>query len=363
MPGGIETTFVLVPSKNYAIVSYLTTGQGKSVTFRKYSDYRLVSGQWIPMTILIEKYDSETDRLLARDLWTITSIDTNVPGVENFQVNYELDALVEFYSPVTAKPAMYRNSGAIDTEALLAERFAYALSQGINTQNCATIALKYALSKIGRSVSQTELSSLISSSTGSTSIAAMKQFVEGKGFYSRAVKTDIQTLKNLKGCQAILHIPGKSHFVILEAVDDKYVWTIDLANDKFYYPTDKNFFGMDWTEGIALLVSKQPIAHDSNFIELPSDEQTNIIGSAGYSCTKLLQNRLIIQCSQPVPGECTGYYKEYYERWGCTTAESGSCSTSIMVRYRQSPCINDPYYPTECADTGEFTFYYMRACQ
>lgn len=362
MAGGIVTTYVLAPSKNYALVSYLAAGQGRPVVYRKYSDYQLAAGKWVPMTILLEQYDSQTNRLLARDLWTISRIDTSVPGVENFDINYELDALVEFSSAVTAKPAMYQNSGAVDTDALLAERLVYASSQGTHAQNCATAALKYTLSKLGKDVPQEGLASLVSVTTGSTSLAAMKQFVQSRGLYCRAVKTDIQTVKNLKDCQAILYIPGKSHFVVLEAVDDKYIWTIDLASDKFYYRTDKDFFGMDWTEGVTLLVSNRPISQEGSFIELTSDEQANIVGGAGYSCTKLLQEYNVIFCSEPILGECEGAYREYYERWGCETAPSGSCSTSIMVRYIETPCIEDPYIPGACTGTGVWTAYYMRAC-
>jgi hypothetical protein len=186
--------------------------------------------------------------------------------------------------------------------------------------------------------------------------------MEALGLYCRTVKTDIQTVHNLKDCQIILHIPGKSHFVVLEAIDDKYVWTIDLASDKFYYRTDKEFFGMDWTDGVALLVSNRPISQDANLVELTGDNLANIVGSAGYSCTNLLQEYNVIFCSEPIPGECEGTYQEYYERWGCKTAPSGSCSTSRMIRYAESPCIEDIYIPSACDITGEWTCYYMRAC-
>ena len=33
-----------------------------------------------------------------------------------------------------------------------------------------------------------------------------------------------------------------------------------------------------------------------------------------------------------------------------------------MVRYRESPCIENPYDPLACTVTGEWTSYYMRAC-
>jgi hypothetical protein len=363
MPNNAVTTFVLEPAKNYAVISSLTEGNGKATVYKKYSDYRLVADKWVPMTILIERFDSASNRLLTRDLWNISRIDSNVPGVENFKINYEQDAQVEYISPITQKPAMYNYSGAIDTDSLLAERLAYAASSDTHRQNCATAALKYTLSKFGKESTQDELASLVSASTGSTPLAAMVLFVQDKGLYCRAVKTNLQTLKNLNNCQVILHIPGKGHFIVLEAVDDKYVWTIDISSDKFYYHTDKAFFTMDWTEGTALLLSNQPIGQDANLIEITGDELATITGGAGYSCTRLLQQGYTVYCDEPIPGDCEGTYQDYYTRWGCQSAASGSCSSSMMIRYDESPCINDIYYPEFCTVTGEWTNYYMKACQ
>jgi hypothetical protein len=185
----------------------------------------------------------------------------------------------------------------------------------------------------------------------------MKQFAQGLGLYCRAVKTDIESLKKLNGCKAILHIPGKNHFVVLESIDDKYVWTIDLANNKFYYHTDIDFFGMDWTEGTALLVSNQPIM--DKFTEINDGELQTIIGS-GYSCTRLLQEYDVVFCTY-IGGICGCNYEEYYTRYGCESG-TGSCSGSKMVRYAETPCILDPFYPIGCTVTGEWTCYYMRAC-
>jgi hypothetical protein len=140
------------------------------------------------------------------------------------------------------------------------------------------------------------------------------------------------------------------------------VWTIDLANDKFYYRTDKDFFGMDWTEGTALLVSNRPISQEGNFVELTDDKLASVVGGTGYSCTNLLQEYDVVFCSEPIPGECDGTYQEYYERWGCQVAPSGSCSMSKMLRFKESPCIEDPYNPCCCTVTGEWTSHYMKAC-
>jgi hypothetical protein len=187
----------------------------------------------------------------------------------------------------------------------------------------------------------------------------MKQFAQGLGLYCRAIKTDIQTLKSLHGCEVILHIPGKKHFIALEAIDDKYVWTIDLASNRFYYRTDTDFFGMDWTEGIALVISNNAIKGE--FTEIDESELGNISGASGYQCNLLKQEYNVIFCDY-VGGLCGGEYREFYTRWGCGVTESGSCSQSKMLRYKKTPCIEDPYDPDACTGTGEWTCYYMQAC-
>jgi hypothetical protein len=185
----------------------------------------------------------------------------------------------------------------------------------------------------------------------------MKQFAQGLGLFCRAIKTDIETLKSLNGCKAILYIPGKRHFVVLETIDDKYVWTVDLASSKFYYHTDISLFGMDWTEGTALLVSNQPIIGE--FVEINNGELQTIIG-LGYSCTRLLQEYDVVYCSY-IGGLCGDWYQVYFTRYGCQSG-SGSCPTSSMIRYKETPCVIDPYEPFGCDVTGEWTCYYMRAC-
>ncbi len=358
---GSEMVFLMDLEKDYAVISCSINGTGNSAVSKHYSDYQLVSGKWVPTTILMERYEAGSNRLLARDLWDISSIDGNVPEAYSFEVEYETDALVEYASYITDKPTMYRYSPMVDTDLLLAERLAFAASEGTQPQNCATAALKYAVSQLGRNVTDSQLAQLVTEPNNDTNLYAMKQFAQDLGLFCRAVKTDIQTLRDLEGCEVILHIPGKNHFVVLGSIDDEYVRVVDLASNKFYYRTDINFFGMGWTEGTALLISNQPIQLQGDFTEIDDDQLGNIIGAVGYTCTRLLQEYDVIYCSY-VGGECLGNYYVFFERWGCEAAESGSCRGSRMIRYAKTPCINDPYNPFACDVTGEWTCYYMRAC-
>src|SRR4030042_1003064 len=358
---GSEMLFVLDAGRNYAVISHSTDGLDKVIS-RKYDNYRLVSGAQVPMTIYIEQYDAFTNRLLSTDFWNFTSISGNIPSGGEFSVDHEPDALIEYYSNVTSKPAMYYQSYTVDSEQLLTERLDYPASESVPAQNCATAALKYAVSQFGRDLTYRQLAQMVDRSGGATSLDAMMDFAQRSGLYCRAVRTDVQTLKGLSGCQVILHFPKKKHFIALEGIDNEYAWSVDLSKDKFYYRTDLNFLDMDWTEGTALLISDRPIQLQGNTTEIADSQLSNIIGGSGYTCTKLLQTYNVIFCSNPMPGCCTGYYGVYMTRYGCESAESGSCVTERMVRSAETFCIVDPYNPFSCYVTCEWTFYYMRAC-
>jgi hypothetical protein len=358
-PDGSQMVFVMDPQKDYAVIFCLISRHSNVVISKQYSDYRSIAGGWIPSTILLERYEDGSNRLLARDLWDITSIDANAPESYDFKVSYEADALIEHFSFSGSKPEMYRYSRTIDTDLLLAERLAYAASESTQPQNCATAALKCVALQLGKDVTDQQLAELVTEPNSTTSLYQMKQFVQGLGLYCRAVKTDVRMLKSLHGCQVILHIPGKKHFVALEAIDDKYVWTIDLASNKFYYRTDIDFFGMDWTEGTALLISNSPITGE--FTEIDNQQLQTITGATGYSCTRLLQTYNVVYCEYAFE-TCWGIYQVYFTRYGCELAETGSCSSTRMIRYKETPCILDPYDLFACTVTGEWTCYYMRAC-
>lgn len=359
---GSQMLFVMDPEKDYAVISSSVTSVADSVTSAEYSDYQLVSNNWVPTAILIERYEAGTNRLLTSDLWNITTLDANVPQAGSFYVEYEDDALVEFSSNVAEKPLSYRHSEVVDTELLLAKRLEILASEGTQVQNCATIAMEYITGQLGKDVTEQQLAGLVSEPNGTTTIYAMKQFAQGLGLYCRAVRTDIDSLKQLNGCQAILHIPSKEHFVVFDGIDDNYVWTIDLAGNEFYYRNDIDFFGMDWTEGTALLVSNQPIDLDGNFTDIDDTELHNIVGAEGYSCTQCYQTRYTVKCADPVGGICGGYYRIYRERWGCESAAGGNCKATNKERMRKAICVSDPYDPWACESQTPWYIYFMLSC-
>jgi hypothetical protein len=353
---GTEDLFVLDSGRNYAVISHSTEGPDKIIS-RQYDNWRNVSGYQVPMTILIEEYDAFNNRLLATDFWNITSISGDTPSIGEFSVDYEPDAIIEYRSYVTSKPAMYRQSYTVDTELLLAERLDYAASESLQAQNCATAALKYAASQLGRNLTYEQLAKLINSPDRTTSLKAMKDFALRCGLYCRAVQIDVQTLKDLSGCQVILHFPGKNHFVVLEGIDNQYAWSVDLSKDKLYYRTDLNFFDMDWSEGTALLISDRPIRLPGNSAEISDSRLSNIVGGSGYTCTNLLQEFDVVYCSMPL---CLGIFEYYPTRWGCETAQNGYCMSEKLLRAAFCPCALNANFV--CDVNGDWTFLYMRAC-
>jgi hypothetical protein len=294
---------------------------------------------------------------MAYDIWNFTSISGQTPAPGSFRVDYEPDALIEYRSYLTSKPVTYNYSYTIDTDKLLLDKLAFAASEGTAQQNCATAALKYTITQFGEDVTDRQLAKLVSRQDNTTSLYAMKQFVERQGLYCRAVQLDIEALKKLEGCEAILHIPGKNHFIVLGDIDDRYVSSIDLANNKFYYRTNVSFFGMDWTEGIALLISNQPINIQGTYTEIANTQLQNITGGNGWQCIDLIQEEDFWLCTE-VGWECDGYLEYWPERWGCEYVGSGYCAHSAYLRKVEAECLN---FPWGC-DYGEWTFYYMWAC-
>jgi hypothetical protein len=185
----------------------------------------------------------------------------------------------------------------------------------------------------------------------------MKQVAQGAGLYCRCVQTDLATLRTLDGVRAILHVPGKNHFLLLDQIDNRYVWVIDLANDKFYYRKSVDFFPLEWSDRVALLISDRPIT--GSFADIDDATLRTLIGGDGWACTRLIQGNYVIYCDYVPPG-CDGWMSMFWERYGCDVAPSGTCELESMLRFQRAPCFPDP--AKDCV-LGAWTFYYMKACQ
>ena len=366
-----EIVFVLDPEKDYAVLS-CSMYTAQSSIIKTYEDYQLATGKWVPTIITIERYDTskQSNELVSYDYWEIMSIDANPPQADSFSVAYETDAFVEYNSPVTNGPLSYHYSDNINTELLLQSRLANILAYNGEGQNCATIAMKYVAQQLGKNVSDPNLAQLVNESSKDTSLYELQRFAQELGLHCLAVKTDIQTLRNVQDCQVILHLPKAKHYVVLDHIDEEYVWAIDLDGNKFYYRTRLSAFGSDWSEGTALLVSNKPPNLEGTFVEVNDQEQHNIIGSAGggfgtYSCTDQIQYNGWILCEPPMMGLiCNSVLQYFLERWACQEdPEGGYCTGTDMIGSNRILCSENPSNPGECKVTGDWYSRYIRACQ
>ncbi|MHC4216247.1 MAG: cysteine peptidase family C39 domain-containing protein, partial [Planctomycetota bacterium] len=221
--------------------------------------------------------------------------------------------------------------------------------------------------QLGKNVEDPNLAQLVNESSKDTSLYELRRFARELGLHCLAVKTDIQTLRNVQDGQVILHLPKAEHYVVLDHVDEEYVWAIDLDGNKFYYRTRLSAFSLDWSEGTALLVSNGPLNVEGTFIEVNDQEQRNIVGSAGggfgtYSCTDTIQEKGRIHCEPPIVF-CNSVYEIIYKRYSCQLdPEGGYCTGEPMIGSIRCICIDDPYNLGACKGSGEWYSRYIRAC-
>jgi len=353
---GSSIACVLDPARDYAVNSLTVVGLN-NVQSQYYSGYRQVAGHWVPTTILIEQHDLLTGRLLRSDKWDLTTVDGSVPGPEQFDTDYRADTVIEYHSTLSTKASVYHYSNATDTNRLLAEHLTYAATKSRRQQNCATAAVKHAAAQLGKSVPDNTLASLVDSD-GQTTMEQLSRFAKDLGLHCRAVHTDLATLQDLPGCQAILHIPGKNHYVVLDRVDERDAWIVDLSNPTFYYRKDKDSLPLDWSEGTALLLSARPIA--GSFGEIDRGVLSTLSAGDGWSCTDLLQEENQVPCFTS-DYDCWGSFKWYYERWGCEAAPTGSCTYMGLARVAKDECFWDVLRGA-CNSDGTWEVTYMDAC-
>lgn len=372
--GDKEETFILDPAKKYAVKFYSVIVENNSMTVRNYSNYQLVNGNWCPGNIIIEQYDTTANlaKVMTRDIWDFTSVSNGGAEPTAFGIEYEYDALIEDYR-FGSKPLQFRYSSPqepsvknIDVDELLQNRLEIAYSPDSQGQNCATASLKYVCDKLGLSPSWKELGQLVHGEQKRTTMFEMQQFVHNLGLNSLAVKTDLDTLKELNGCLAILHLPGDNHYVVLANIDDEYVRLIDLDKNKFYYRNRVEHFDSIWDNAV-LIVGDGPIGIKGNFARIDDGWLREITGAENcQSCTDQIQSSEEFSCpDNGVPGSCGGSHTIYYVRYGCEPASSGSCYENSILGSKSEVCIEDDNNPegVNCIGDGEWTSSSISVCK
>jgi hypothetical protein len=364
-------TFILDPAKDYAVMAY-SIENDQALLRQTYEDYFLVGDKWVPSKLLIERMDkrSGTPILISYEDWQFEMIDPSLPAEDVFSVNFKNGTMVELKAADNLQTFMYHASDRVDIANILEDKIAILKSADPDSINCATAVIQHVTKRFAKQVLQPELASLVSVDTKKTALSDMKQTFEASGLNCMAIETDLETLDKIPNCTKILYLSLSKHYVILDHVDHDGVWVIDLTSRKFYVKRKMEEVMQEWTNGVALLVSNEPITPplDSQFRYLGSEETSQIFGGADfgtYSCTDKIQENEHVNCPPKIGFLCVGAYYIFYERYGCIEDENGGvCVGEKKPGYARYHCINDPFNPADCQfpDNEEPIIHFIRAC-
>lgn len=364
-------SFILDPEKDYAVMSY-SIENDDALLRQTYEDYTQAGEQWVPSKILIERFDkrSGTPQLISYEDWQFEMIDASMPSDELFSVNFKNGTTVELKAGGDLKTFLYNASDQVDITTILEDKVDLLQSPDPDSVNCATAAIQHIAKRFSKSILQPKLADIVLEDTKKTALSSMKQTLEEAGLNCMAVETDLETLGKMPDCTKVLYLSLSDHYVILDRIDQNGIWLIDLTKRKFYTRKNTDEFLKEWKNGVALLVSDEPITPplDANFRYLQVDEMSQIYGGDSfgtYSCTDQVQELEHVLCPDPIGGFlCGGAYYVFYERYGCIEDEDGgSCTSNKMLGYVYYHCLNDPYTQGNCVTTDTPVSRYIRACQ
>jgi len=367
----LKMNFVLDPARNYAVLNFLIQDPQFTGIEQKYDQYIQVDGRWIPTLVTVERFVTtpQGSGILSYEDWRFESVKAEVPAASEFSVKLNDGTFVEFYAP-GRKSLMYYMSDQKDIKLLLDEKTAFSSYSASVQESCAAAAAQLAARQFSRSFSAEQMETLVTQQNNKmTSLYLLKEKLEEAGLYCAAVETTLESLRGIKNSTIILHLSASNHYVILDHVDNKDVWTIDLTSRKIYWKTPIQQFLQEWKQGTALIVSDSP-SNLSNNEEtlLPPLTQQQILGGSltveGYSCTERIQEEYHILCSK-VGWMCGGRYYRYAERYGCRKRDDlyiDTCVGREMLGHDYTHCLTD--FPSGwCVSSGTWYPRYIRACR
>lgn len=367
---GYSVSLELDPTKDYAVVFRTIRIEGKARIITKYEDYKKIADLWIPSTVIIERYagTDESAEISSYDRWDITSVDPKPCPHDQFKADYDDDTHVEYRLSANRAFSYHHKTGR-NTESILKQKLDLISQNKEYKHNCATAAIKHVASKFDRNLPQDDTADLVTGPKKETSLYKLRQFAQQQNLHCKAVRGSIDSLANLENCQVILHLSGENHYVVLDHVDDRNVWMIDLDADKFYYAMKRSQLAAEWGEQTALVISNTPIDLPAGCTIIADNLLHKIKGSTSgfgtYLCTDLIQAYDILFCSPQIMGLCGGNYMIWYNRFGCEPdGDGGNCEGDKLSGSVYTPCIEDFEDPDFCAVTGNFYVYeYLHACQ
>ena len=110
---------------------------------------------------------------------------------------------------------------------------------------------------------------------------------------------------------------------------------------------------------VAVVTTGLCLAAAGSYRVLADEEAAKITG--GSSCTEVCSQAGEISCLEMTDKDCGGSHSVFYCRICCEGCGAG-CSESPMMYKKMEPCVDDPYNPDTCVGNGNWTCYYMYAC-
>jgi hypothetical protein len=367
----LQMSFVLDPDKNYAATSHRIEDPQLSGIDRHYSQFVQINDRWIPTVITIERFlkKPQGNQVVSYEDWTFDEIKPDVPQDAQFKVKLKNDTLVELHSSGDLKSLMYYVNDQKDIASLLDEKTEFSTQQDSLGKNCAVAAIQLVTRQFSRPYPVNQIGDIVAQNNKMTSLYLLKGKLEETGLYCAAVETSLESLREITGCQIILHLEDNSHYVIMDRIDDANVWTIDLTSRKVYWKTPISQFLQQWTRGVALIVSDIPQTSNIGGTPISASDQQQIFGgdSTGttYSCSDLIQQKSYLLCPKATGLVCNGRYYTYWDRYGCIADPNGGvCTGDGMPGHAYTACDTIIDDSISCA-RDEYDWHYrdIRACK
>jgi hypothetical protein len=355
---GRQAVIVLDPAKKNAVLSHSMETANNIIERTQLAGYMCIAGQWIPKTIYIERLEGDTGKLKSSDLWRFESIDPALPASHHIKAHFAPQAQIEYFSPVMEKPLIFCLHEGVDTDTLLGERLALEVGVSYESQNCGAACLGYIAAKLNKDIDHDKIRHLMNKDKNMT-LETLVNLAGSQGLVCRAVRTAIDTLQDLNGMHVILHLADKNHFVVLESIDNKQAWFLDLTKRRVYYPVNTDLLKATMPETVALLVADRPLVAWSTLAELTQAELANVKGS-GLVCSYKYQNGYTVPCFPDELCQCDEYL--YYTNiWKCKSG-NGYCSEYWTPWLYVWDCVLDPYEPLQCQRIFPYEAYYTTSC-
>lgn len=357
----LEQEMILDRQRGLSPISFESIVGGNTAIRQRYREYVEIAGYWIPQYIVFERFDpGKPDKVVSYEQWRLR---VGEPALSQPSFILSKGTMVKYEHPFLQNPVWFRMNPAADTESLIREKTELSGKNVLST-NCARTVAGYVCKRMGKTATESELTKAISTQNA-VSLMELNDAMAHLGLYARAVRTDLAGLQSMNEGTAILHLSDSNHYVVLDRIEDRQVWIVDLTSRLFYSSVGVEEFLEQW-KGVVLWVTSAPVRSETEGILIDESTARSIVGSGYYACSDPIQLFDVVLCPPPLGGPggvCTGKYRQYDAIWGCQeSTEPGTCSGTGIPRGIYAYCINDLYDLDSCTTDEMYIQRSIRGC-